>query len=378
MKQLLILSVLLLLACNKENTIKSNTILEHVTRSTDSLLQHVFSSKEEYKLQIMLTIVRPDKDAIFETHEFGVKDSTYFYPASTVKLPIALFALEEINTLPFSSNTAYFIEGDSTVSTFKKDIAAIFAVSDNAAYNRLYEFLGSDKINDYLTTKQLKPTRIVHRLSVEDADDRAIKPVIFFKNDSILYSTPEHNDAPIEEILIEDVFLGNGFYDGDEFIEESMRFSQKNYFPLRKQHEVLQRLFYPEVFDESKRFHIVNNDLEFLKNAMKTVPRNAGYDEKNYADGYVKFFMFGDTTKRIPESLSIYNKVGYAYGFLTDNAYIVDHQNNIAFFLSATIHVNKNGIYNDDTYEYDTVGIPFLTKLGNEIHHFLLEENAKK
>lgn len=378
MKQLLIFSVLLLLACNKDKRIKSETILEQVSHSEDSLLQHVFNKATDYKLQIMLTIVRHDKEAIFETHQYGIKDSSYFYPASTVKLPVALFALEAINTLPFSSNTSYFIEGDSIISTIKKDVSAIFAVSDNAAYNRLYEFLGSDKINNYLTEKQLNPTRIVHRLSVNDADDRALKPVIFFKNDSILYSTPEHDDAPIEEILIEDTFLGKGFYDDDEFIEEPMRFTQKNYFPLRKQHEVLQRLFYPEAFDESKRFHIANSDLEFLKNTMKTVPRNAGYNEEDYSDGYVKFFMFGDTTKQIPESLSIYNKVGYAYGFLTDNAYIVDHQNNIAFFLSATIHVNKNGIYNDDTYEYDTVGIPFLTKLGNEIHRFLLEENAKK
>lgn len=73
--------------------------------------------------------------------------------------------------------------------------------------------------------------------------------------------------------------------------------------------------------------------------------------------------------KDIPEHIEIYNKVGYAYGYLTDFAYIKDTQNNIEFILSATIHVNQNGIFNDDNYEYDTIGIPFLAELGRRIYN---------
>ena len=49
--------------------------------------------------------------------------------------------------------------------------------------------------------------------------------------------------------------------------------------------------------------------------------------------------------------------------------YISTH--NIQFILTATIHVNKNGIFNDDIYEYETIGIPFLAQLGREIHQYL-------
>ena len=59
-----------------------------------------------------------------------------------------------------------------------------------------------------------------------------------------------------------------------------------------------------------------------------------------------------------------------AYGTLTDNAYIVDFENDIEFLLSATIHVNENGVFNDDVYEYDKIGLPFLANLGREIYRF--------
>ncbi len=58
--------------------------------------------------------------------------------------------------------------------------------------------------------------------------------------------------------------------------------------------------------------------------------------------------------------IRIFNKVGDAYGFLTDIAYIVDFENNIQFALSATILANADGIFNDDKYDYETIGLPFM------------------
>ena len=40
----------------------------------------------------------------------------------------------------------------------------------------------------------------------------------------------------------------------------------------------------------------------------------------------------------------------------------------IEFLLSATILVNGNRTYNDDQYEFESVGVPFLAALGREIH----------
>jgi hypothetical protein len=84
--------------------------------------------------------------------------------------------------------------------------------------------------------------------------------------------------------------------------------------------------------------------------------------------------MYGDTKLPIPDHIKIYNKVGNAYGYLIDCAYIEDSVNDIGFFLSAVIHVNKNKIYNDGQYEYEEVGIPFLAKLGRAIYGYELSK----
>jgi hypothetical protein len=36
--------------------------------------------------------------------------------------------------------------------------------------------------------------------------------------------------------------------------------------------------------------------------------------------------------------------------------------------LSATIYCNKDGILNDDIYEYETIGFPFMKNLGQLIY----------
>ena len=81
------------------------------------------------------------------------------------------------------------------------------------------------------------------------------------------------------------------------------------------------------------------------------------------------------STPAVSKDIKIYNKVGYAYGTLTDCAYIKDTRNNIDFMVTATILVNKDQIFNDDNYEYDEVGIPFLAQLGRELYELELNQN---
>ena len=114
---------------------------------------------------------------------------------------------------------------------------------------------------------------------------------------------------------------------------------------------------------------------------MARLPREQQYpiyDQDEYYDGYVKFFMYGDNQQSIPDHMRIFNKVGYAYGTLTDCAFIFDLKYNIAFFLTATIHVNENETFNDGVYEYDDVGIPFLASLGRKIYEYELTREKSK
>jgi hypothetical protein len=61
----------------------------------------------------------------------------------------------------------------------------------------------------------------------------------------------------------------------------------------------------------------------------------------------------------------------------TDVSYIVDFEKGIEFFLTATISVNENQIFNDDKYEYKTIRLPFLSTLGKVVYDYEVQRERK-
>ncbi|WP_058103458.1 serine hydrolase [Maribacter dokdonensis] len=364
---LLFICCFILVSCTAEQ--QNPNFLETALATKDISIKRVMDSIEKYQVQIRYTqIDRRNDSVLFTDYDFQVSDSVYFYPASTVKFPTAVLAMEKINqTDTLTIHTKYYIEGDTIESTVADDVNEIFAVSDNLANNRLIEFLGFETINQSLKNKGIAPVRLSHRLGFHSEDLRT-KPIIIYLNDSTTGITqPILNKTPKPLALFE-IEKGKGYYENDEYINEPFSFKQKNYYPLSAQHNLLKRIIFPENFNLNEQFHLNKEQRDHLLNAMHTVPKEMGYDKKEYYDSYCKFFLFGDSKDDIPEHIKIYNKVGFAYGTLTDCAYIKDTKNNIDFLLTATILVNKDGIFNDDVYEYDEIGIPFLAQLGREIY----------
>ena len=78
------------------------------------------------------------------------------------------------------------------------------------------------------------------------------------------------------------------------------------------------------------------------------------------------------------QGLRIFNKVGDAYGYLTDIAYFADFHNNIEFILSATIYCNRDAVFNDDLYDYDSIGFPFMRDLGKAVYEHALKRVKKR
>src|SRR5690606_21203728 len=344
--------------------------LEKAIQSEHPKIKRVIDSAAHYQVQIMLsTIERNNNGVKFTDYQFRVNDSTYFYPASSVKLPISLLALEKLNKDPrFDRNTLFYIDGDTIETTFAKEIHKIFAISDNPAYNRLFEYLGKDYINQTLKEKGIQPVRISHRLSTSDAYNPVSKAVIFHQNDTTLTQLQAPTGGPVERLPLPAMLKGEGYMDtNDSLIQEPMDFATKNYLPINSLHAIIKRVIFPEVFSKQEQFHLSTSDREFLLQAMSSTPRALGFDQKDYYDSFGKFFIYGDTKENIPESVKIYNKVGYAYGYLTDCAYIYDAQTGIEFIITANLLVNENGIFNDGIYQYDSVGIPFLAQLGREL-----------
>ncbi|SMC78960.1 serine hydrolase [Cellulophaga tyrosinoxydans] len=361
--------LLTLFSCKEE--VKITAPLADALASQSPKIKMVMDSLEHYEVQIKFTQIDRNntKEVVFTDYKFQVNANNYFYPASTVKLPIAVLALEKLNSLEnLDMNSVFYIEGDTLETTFAKEISKIFAISDNEAYNRLFEFLGQDEINQKLTEKGINNARISHRVSSPNADNITTKPLIIYINDSTIRVTDRIINKPIKPLNLQGIKKGTGFYEEDILINKPFDFSLKNYYAIDAQHEVLKRIIFPESFEPSQQFNITETQRAFLLNTMHSLPRELGYTANEYYDSYVKFFMYGDSHESIPENIKIYNKVGYAHGTLTDCAYIKDTLNNIEFLLTATILVNKNGIFNDDTYEFDSIGIPFLAQLGRELY----------
>ncbi|WP_318310008.1 serine hydrolase [Flagellimonas crocea] len=349
--------------------------LEKVLSSPNPRIKMVMDNLGEHEIQIRYTQIDRRNDSIFFTdHDFQVDKNKYFYPASTVKFPAAVAALEKLNEIDsLSLQSRFFVEGDSVETTFATNISQIFAVSDNAANNRLIEFLGQDELNERIQKRGVSPIRIAHRLSTDNADDVTTKPLVHYLNDSTTYLSDPIISSPAKPLQLQNTKKGKGYIEDGNYRKGPFDFGLKNYYPIESQSELLKRIIFPGAFPKEQQFDLSEVQYNFLRESMHTLPTELGYDPVTFYDSYVKFFMFGDNTDDIPPYIKIYNKVGYAYGTLTDCAYIKDTKNQVDFMIVATILVNSNGIFNDDTYDYDEVGIPFLAQLGREIYQLELE-----
>ncbi len=370
-----ILCIMVLFGCN---CVGDEEILELALQSEDIRIKRVMENLDRHEVQIRYTQIHRKNDSLYLTdHDFQVDSSRYFYPASTVKFPAAVATLEKLNSVDsLNLHSVFYVEGDTVKTTFAAAIKEIFAVSDNEAHNRLIEFLGFDGLNQRMMDKKVNPIRISHRLSTVYADDVVTKPLVFYMDDSTTSVSASIIGKPPSPLTLESIEKGKGFFAKDSLYSQPFDFSLKNHFPITAQSALLKRIVFPELFPKDEQFNLSKEQFRLLRNAMGSLPYELDYDRNEFYDSYVKFFMFGDTKEPMPKHIKIYNKVGYAYGTLTDCAYIKDTKNDIDFMLVATILVNNDSIFNDDEYEYEEIGIPFLAQLGREIHQ--LELNQKK
>ncbi|WPO78287.1 serine hydrolase [Flavobacterium sp. KACC 22761] len=357
-----------------------NSPITQILKSDNVAIKKVADQPEHYELQIIYTSVKRKNDGkvILKDYKYNVDASNYFYPASTVKLPIAVLALEKLNKMKdVDVNTTFVVNGAAEKSTFSDNLRKIFAVSSNEANNDFYEFMGRDYINKTLKDKGLKQVRINHRLSTPNSGASETKKITFYKNDGEEIIIPSVNDSKIIPLKLNKILKGKGYLEDDKLVNSPMDFSKKNYLPLETLHGVMKRIVFPDNFSSKERFDLSKENRELLLFDMQNLPRNAGYDPKEYYDGYCKFFMFGDTKEPIPSNIKIYNKVGDAYGTLVDCAYIVDEVHNVEFIISATLLVNEDQIFNDGIYEYEKIGLPFLAQLGRAFYDFNLKKSKK-
>ena len=381
------------------NSCSSKNPIEKIIRSERIKIARVYKNINKHNLQIRYTHIERDKqnDPIFISYNFGVDESRYFYPASTAKLPIVILTLQKLRELqrkgvPIDMHTPFKIKDARTGMiiaeedithphkhiTFAHLIKKIFLISDDDAYNYLFDFLGKDYINEKLALVGLKDIQIHHKFLV-DADNINTWEFEFFEEGELIYrqdsqfSTFNKTNEDLKEVI-----TGLGYISNNKVILDPMDFRKKNRISILSLEGLLKRILFPKTFSEDQQFKILTEDYMFLRfwmsrNTLES--KSPQYlSETGFYDSYVKFLIYGDRKGEMSSNIRIFNKIGEAYGTLTDTAYIIDYENQVEFLLTATIMVNENQIFNDDIYEYDSIGIPFLAELGRQ---FLKLEQKK-
>ena len=379
---------------------RSDPWLQQLLQSKASpLLLHVLNNPDSFQYQLIYTQIDRDKNNIphFTHHYLHVDRNRYFNPASTVKLPAALIALEKINELkskgvdkftPMITDSSFSAQSAVLIDTSAADglpsvaqyIRKIFLISDNDAYNRLYEFDGQQELNSRLWKKGYTDTRIVRRfVTMTEEENRHTNQVRFIKDGKLIYQQEAaYSSLPFD--YSKQVMVGKGHFNRyDSLINSPMDFTRHNNLPLESLQQLLQSVLFPASVPAAQRFNIAREDLPFLYQYMSQYPSESlhpKYDTTEYFDSYTKFFLFKSGKQKIPSNIRVFNKTGWSYGYLTDAAYIVDFATGTEFMLSGVIYTNRDGILNDDKYEYKETGYPFFKEVGEIIYAY--DKNRKR
>jgi len=379
----LLLSIILFGCSLETNPIKSSF------RKND-FLKEIIKEKEDYEIQVLLTkIDQYNSQVDFQEYKYQLDDNKYFYPASTIKLPIVVLALKKINELRskgseitlkskiilnYKDDYSELLIRDS-ITSFQNLIADVFLVSDNSASNILIDFIGYNYFNEEMKNAGFDKTYLNHKFNpdpyvnstwqISDLDNNLISSL----NDNQKIIKANDKTIGLEK--------GEKRYFKGEILDESLNFSEKNRSSITDMHNLIKYIFYPEIFDSTNTFNLNVEDYDFLRYWMsrftyEDIGEKFIGDEK-FFETYNKFFIHGDEQSLSNEQIRVYNKIGQAYGTSIDNGLIKNYQDNIEFILTATIYTNKNKVINDNLYEYDDIAVPFLAKLSRSIYSELVD-----
>jgi hypothetical protein len=362
---------------------------------TSPALAQVLSHPDTYQVQIIYTQIDRDAQNVphFTRHTYHLNPQQYFNPASLVKLPVAMLALEKLHALPntigrnttMSTGVAWRCQtpvpfaapADSDrQASVGNYIKRMLLVSDNLAYNRLYEFLGQKYLNDRLQQLGYTGSRIVRRFAPCDtAANRHTNPIAFHNaTGDTLYVQPAQTNPQTPPPPLGPVIAGRAYKLGDRIIHRPYEFTTANNLPLADITILLQSALFPESIHSTQRPSLTPSDYAFLRQYLYLTPHASSfntYTSSKYFDAYKKYLYYGRRpTIKLQPGLRIFNIVGMSHGYLADVAYFADSLHQSEFMLSAVLYVNQDGIINDGAYEYDSIGEPFLARLGQLFYQY--------
>ena len=361
------------------DTVRTDAFLENLLKQYPRYFDSILAKRNNYNVQVIYTRIDRGANGIAALKQFyfNVNPKKYFYPASAVKLPLAMLTLQKLGELKqngidknttmltekaYSEQTAVY--NDPTTPDGKPTIAQylkkMLLVNDKDACNRLYEFLGQQYINEQLRQRNYTNVQVTERLNTDlnEDENRHTNPVKFLApGNKVLYQQPmQYSNIS---------FAGSN----DSLAKED--FSKKNKMSLEDLHAMLISLVFPNKVTSSQRFTISDDDRKFILKYMSQLPTessNPPYkdDTATYNPAFSKYLLYGSGRDSLSNSIRIFNAAGEGNGQVIDVAYIVDFDKKIEFFLSAVIYCND-----------ETAGFSFMKHLGQIIYDYETKREKK-
>ena len=379
-------------------------MIDSLMKTRKSFFEPYYNFSRYYKIQIIYTQVDRDAEHVphFTHHTWRLRSDEYFNPASFVKVPASIFAMEKINNelqsygitkyspVVFEKNTECQ-DGqvwDSTCVCLYPSIAhyikRALIISENSPYKRLYEFLGQEYIQNRLEKMGFEETKIIQRFAsdCDEEGNRYTNAVNFFDADStLLYRQPEQYNANYVHTKDSTFMVGNYIMDGRKKLKGGKDFSNSNRVLLHHIHQMMMAIFFPRQMPPHLQFNLSQDDLDLIRKYLGINPEESidpVYDMGVYWPAYNNYFFYGQQKNAVmPSSLRIFNKVAMAFGFVSETAYVADFKNKREFFLSATIYANKDEVMLDNRYDYADIGMPFLQNLSLLIYQHELKRKIQ-
>lgn len=342
-----------------------------------------FDSAARHQLQLLLTRIDRDPNGVaqFRHYGFRVDRRRYFWPASLVKLPVAAFALERAAAwrsrgvdrdlaLTLFDQPACAADDPDDGDAIARSVWRALIVSDNAAYSRLFDVVGPDYAAQRLITMGHGDARIVSRFLPCSRDENQRLAGLSFSDARGLERArlAPRRIAPIAPNPYPDAsVIANWRDDAGDITRGPVDFSSRNALPLEAAHQLLLAVIFPNALAPAQRFALAPADLDLIRRALSTRPRDSldpRYDPADFPDAYSRLFAFGNGRRPLPDNVTVWSKNAEAWGFLAETAYLVERDTGTEFLVSGVGYFNADGVLNDDAYDYEKVGYPFFEALG--------------
>jgi hypothetical protein len=311
------------------------------------------------------------------TYTWQLAPQRWFPAMGLARLPLGLVTAENLFRSGHDLGAAVELEAapeggewsarEPRAEAVERSLRRLWAGDENSAYNRLYEYLGSDALNLRLEALGYRDARLIGHLGGrESADPFSTRGgrLLGSAGQNTLEQWPARQGR--ERSFPYSPAVGSAWRDEDGNLVEGARdIRHSSFLPLRDVHDMLMALVDPNLVAAGRRWLLKPEQREALLKLLSTLPgesRDPVYYANIKPNDAGHYFAFGE--RLTLAGLKLPGISGRSLGYVAESRLLRHSDTGAECFLSAVVFCNDGGMLDDDRQRYDSLGVPFLRELG--------------